>query len=173
MKKSILAVQISLAATILTGCQQPDERLARFASEATARQAEQNREMSQLNREVVDNHRRVIEAAARSRETVASLDRQIEQQRQRLDDERRSLVDERRRESLLVPVLTNTGILMVTALPLVLCWFLLHGLRSDSEESSDQLIQSLLMDEIGRLPQRNSNRSIEYATSSDDTDLPF
>lgn len=141
-------MQISLAAIVLSGCDSADERLARFAADATAQQAHQNRETSQLNREVVDNHRRVLDDVAKSREDVVLLDREIQQQRERLDQERRSLIEERRRESLLVPIFSNGGLMLVISLPLVLSWYLLHGLRSPSEDVSEMLIQSLVSEQF-------------------------
>ncbi len=40
----------------------------------------------------------------------------------------------RYRESLLVPVLSTTGLLLITSLPLVLCWYLLRGLQHETAD---------------------------------------
>ena len=48
---------------------------------------------------------------------------------------------------MLVPVLTHLGGLLVAALPLVLCWYLLHGLSRPREEEdllSEVLVQELI-----------------------------
>lgn len=64
------------------------------------------------------------------------------------------LADERHRESILGPLITTIGTLLVCALPLVLCWFLLHGLRKGGEEAdiSQLLVEEIVSDQPTLLP---------------------
>lgn len=48
---------------------------------------------------------------------------------------------------MLTPVLGNLGTLMVATLPLVLCWYVFHGLGSDDNDAiSEVLIRDLISD---------------------------
>ncbi|MHB8863094.1 MAG: hypothetical protein ACYC6N_11860 [Pirellulaceae bacterium] len=73
----------------------------------------------------------------------------------KLHQERRELADQRHRESLPAPVLTNLGMLLVTALPLALCWYLLHALKNaptDEAAVTQLLVQDLVADRPILLP---------------------
>ncbi|MGE0756070.1 MAG: hypothetical protein AB7F89_10760 [Pirellulaceae bacterium] len=135
---------LMIALLMLAGCSTHDERLSRLVRDTTAEQASQNRAVTDLNREAVENHRRLVEAVEQSRQDLGLLERDLQQQRDRLDDERRQLAQERYWESLLVPVFGSLGTMLAAALPLVLCWYLLHGLsRSDESTVHETLVREL------------------------------
>jgi len=49
---------------------------------------------------------------------------------------------------------------LVAALPLVLCWYLLHGLRTPEEDVSEVLIQNLVSEHLA-LPSPPDRQRIE------------
>jgi hypothetical protein len=67
---------------------------------------------------------------------------------------------ERRFESLLAPVIETTGVLLIAALPLVLCWYLLHGLRGQDEDVSEVLVSQLISQTPELLGARNNRPGI-------------
>ena len=149
-KKTALAALV----TVLTiGCSaNEDERLVQFAQEADRRQAEQNHEMARQNQQIVEATRELVEADAKSRQELVSLERDIQaeratigQQRDELESERKELSHERQRESLLVQVLGGGIALVACLLPLILAWYLLHGLRA---QNSDEALGELLVMEL-------------------------
>jgi len=159
------------------GCDSPDERLSRLARDATAEQASQNRAVTELNREAAASHQAVVEAVEESRRELASLERDLRQQRDRIDDERRELASERYWESLLVPIVSSIGAMLVAALPLVLCWYLLHGLgQTDESAVSDTLIREIVA-EHPLLARRDQHRSLthrdEMPSAKEHPDPPF
>jgi hypothetical protein len=100
---------------------------------------------------------------------------ELQQQRQQLDDERRGIASQRLRESLLAPILVNLGWLAVCSLPLVLCWYLLHGLGRDSAETpvTQLLIDHLmLVDDPLRLPSQGSARLADSNLDEPGQSLP-
>ena len=135
---------MALLTVLVTGCESSDDRLVRHVAESNRQQAEQNQEMAQLHHEVSAGTSRLVDAVAESRAEMLNMEHDLQDQRTQLDAERRTLANERHRESLLAPVLSNVGLLLVAALPLVLCWYLLHGLRSQDEDVSELLIQNLV-----------------------------
>jgi hypothetical protein len=164
---------VSLAArTIasLCGCGD-DARLARMAENAADRQADQNKEMVQLNREVAEGTKLLVEADANSREDFVALQRDIQteqaeigQQRDQLASERREIAGERLRESMLAPILANLGPLLVCALVLVFCTWLVSGLQSDKGEGdavAEILIEEIVAERPTRLPPQASRHSID------------
>ena len=62
----------------------------------------------------------------------------------------------------------------VAALPLVLCWYLLHGLRSPDEDVSEVLIQNLVSEQLALAPPPPARPAIEHdAPPALDEDPPF
>ena len=163
MNKLRYVVGITLAMILATGCSSTDDRLIRHVAESNRQQAEQNREMAKLHQEVAEGTSRLVDAVAASREEMLDMEHELQDQRTKLDAERRSLANERHRESILAPVLSNVGLMMVAALPLVLCWYLLHGLRSQSEEVSEVVIEQLVRQTPELLGTANDDqRAIEH-----------
>ena len=142
--KWMLTIVLLTACSLLSGCDE-DKRLAQMAQENAQRQAAQNEEMARLNREVAEGSKRLVEASAEANDKLSIAQQTLDSQRNQIDGERRSLADERHRESILGPLISTIGNLLICALPLVLCWFLLHGLRKGGQEAD---ISELLIEEI-------------------------
>jgi hypothetical protein len=153
-----------LLIVLATGCETTDDRLVRHVAESNRQQAEQNQEMAKVHREVAEGTSRLVEAVAESRQEMLGMEHELQDQRTQLETERRSMANERHRESILAPVLSNVGLMLVAALPLVLCWYLLHGLRSTDDDVSEVLVQNLV-DQQWTLPAASPARSaIEHET---------
>ena len=136
----VILLAVLAGAALLSGCDE-NGRLARKAEENAKRQAEQNEEMARVNREVAEGSKRLVQANAESTDKLLTQQNSLDRERGQIDGERRSLADERHRES----VLTTLGWLVVCSLPLILCWYLLHGLRHGDDDAE---ISRLLVEEI-------------------------
>ena len=140
------AIRTGILLVLLAGCEEDeDHRLAEMAERNTERQAKQNEEVTALNRQVAEGTKRLAEAQATHREELVAMQHEMQTQRSELEVERKDLAEERRRESLLVPILSNLGLLVIGALPLILCWYLLRCLWG---ESQDQAIGEILTFEL-------------------------
>lgn len=155
----------AVLASVIAGCETPDDRLTGFVSQATSQQAQQNHDMAEAARTAAENHRLVVETVEKSRQEIVGLQQDVQRQLQQLDAERRAIADARRRESLLAPVLQHLGVLIIASLPLVLCWYLLHGLSHHDQENQvcDVLIQELMADPTLALPHGTSADRLEHA----------
>jgi len=142
--RAMMILLIVLAA----GCSSSDDRLIKHVAESNRQQAEQNVEMAKVHREVAEGTSRLVEAVAESRKEMVAMESDLQEQRTQLDEERRSIANERHRESLLAPIVSSVGLMLVAALPLVLCWYLLHGLRTPDEDVSELLIQNLVSEQL-------------------------
>lgn len=146
-------ILLTIAIVALTGCESSDERLAKMAQDSVEQQKAQNQEMSRLNREVAQGVTQLVEAENESRKELIGLQRdlqdqqaEVNSQRDALESERQTIVKQRHRESLLAPVISSVGLLLVCALPLVLAWHLLHGWRSAKDDEvaiGELLVQDL------------------------------
>jgi len=139
------------------GCSSPDERLAEFAAESVDQQASQNREVSKAHREVAQGTKRLVEADARARQDLIGLEHRLHQereslarQRDQLETERRELADQRALEPVIAAAVGSLGVLLAALLPLVPCWYLLHGLRH--ERHDEALGEMLAMELVSDLP---------------------
>jgi hypothetical protein len=146
-------ILLTIAVVVLTSCESNDERLAKMAQDSVEQQKAQNQEMSRLNREVAQDVAQLVEAENESRRELIGLPRdlqdqqaEVNSQRDALEVERQTIVHQRHRESLLAPVISSVGLLMVCALPLVLAWYLLQVLRSENDD--DVAIGELLVQEL-------------------------
>ena len=148
---------------LATGCSSSDDRLVRHVAESNRQQAQQNSEMAKVHREVAEGTSRLVEAVAESRKEMVAMESGLQEQRTQLDKERRAIANERHRESLLAPIVSSVGLMLVAALPLVLCWYLLHGLRTPGEDVSEVLIQTLVSEHIA-LPPPPDRQRIEQET---------
>ena len=146
-----------LLIVLATGCSSSDDRLVRHVAESNRQQAQQNSEMAKLHQEVASGTSRLVVAVTESRKEMVAMESDLQKQRTQLDNERRSIANERHRESLLAPVVSSVGLMLVAALPLVLCWYLLHGLRTPDEDVSEVLIQNLAREQLA-LPTPPSDR---------------
>ena len=120
--------------------------------------------MAKLHHEVVEGTSRLVNAVAASREEMLDMEHDLQDQRSHLEAERRVLANERHRESLLAPIFSNVGLMLVAALPLVLCWYLLHGLRSSDEDVSEVLMQALIDEHFPFPDPRTTRPAIEQET---------
>jgi hypothetical protein len=136
----VLAIVVVTGSVFIFGCDE-DKRVAEIATESAKRQAAQDIEMARLNREIAEGSKRLVAA----NEKLLTAQHDLNGQRDQIDGERRSLATERHRESLLGPIVCVGGWVLVGALPLVLCLYLLHGLRHGNE---DVEIGHLLMEEF-------------------------
>ncbi|MBP85704.1 MAG: hypothetical protein CMJ64_03150 [Planctomycetaceae bacterium] len=73
---------------------------------------------------------------------------------------------ERYRESLLGPVIETAAALIVSALPLVLCSCLLHGLRGQDEDVSEVLVSQLVRQSPELLGNANSQATPAHGANS-------
>ena len=132
-----------LILTTLVGCEE-DKELAALAKEANRQQSEQNQEMAKLNREVAEGSKRLIQAEAEATTKRLTMEQQLQEQRNDVEAERQELAQERKAESILGPAIVAAASLATVCLPLVLCWYLLHGLqRGGDPDVSDLLIEEL------------------------------
>ena len=138
-------VMTLVVTVLLAGCDNGDDRLAGYAERATQRQAEQNKEMSRLNREVADGARRAIEQGVEATSKSLEMQKDLHEQHNRLETERQAIAAERLRDSLLAPVLSTLGVLVICSLPLILCWKLLTGLGQNPD---DDTLTAILVDEL-------------------------
>jgi hypothetical protein len=159
MKHAPWMTLLTLMVLVIIGCDSEDQRLAEFAQRSAAEQAAQNRAAAELATQAAENQRRTVEVVEKSRQDLIEQQKEqqehLDQQRSTIDRERRDLANERRRESILAPVLTSIGFLLVTALPLVLCWYLLHSLKDapvDETSVTQLLVQDLVSDQPILLP---------------------
>jgi hypothetical protein len=157
------AVMILLI-VLATGCSSSDDRLIRHVAESNRQQAQQNSEMAKLHQEVASGTSRLVEAVAESRKEMVAMESDLQEQRTQLDAERRAIANERHRESLLAPVVSSVGLMLVAALPLVLCWYLLHGLRTPDEDVSEVLIQNLVSEQLALPATPPDRQRIEQET---------
>ena len=148
----ITAVVTVLAVVLLTGCDE-DEKVARVATQAADRQAEQNKEMARVNRQVAAGTKRLVKADAEARKDVLAMQKDLQgqaskvgQQRDLLESERREIAKHRVRESILGPIIANLGPLLVCALVLVFCGLLVYGLRVD--KGDDDAVGEILIEEL-------------------------
>ena len=146
MKHILSTTSLVMIALMIIGCDEEDERLAKMAQETTQQQAQQNQANAELARETTENQRRMVETVEKSRQDLVGLQTTVEKQQASLETERRELAAARDRESLLVPIVSSMGLLLVTSLPLVLCWYLLRGLQH--EEADDEAVSRLLLQEL-------------------------
>ena len=166
----LLLLGLVAAVAVLAGCED-DARVARVAMEASREQAEQNRQFAQLARATTESHQTMVASVEESRQQLVSLQQELRDQADRIDAERRALADERRRESLLAPVLARFGVLVVAAMPLVLAWYLLAGLRAgepDAGAVGELLIEDLVSEEPRLLPGPEAARALPFSDADED-----
>ncbi|MCE9555403.1 MAG: hypothetical protein K8T91_18795 [Planctomycetes bacterium] len=151
---------ILIMATVLilpaVGCES-DDQVARVATQAADRQAQQNIQQVQLHREVAAGTKKLVEADAQARKDLIAAQQHLQVQqaevgrnRDQLEVERQAIAQQRQTVSLWTPLLQGLGIVLVAALALGLCWCLLFGLRSDdngSQELSELLVMELAAEE--------------------------
>lgn len=151
-QRVLTLIPCAIPLLLTVGCSNSDERLARFAEQATERQAEQNRRMADLQQEVAEGSRKLVEADAASRQEFTKLQQhlqsertEIAHQRDTLEEERREIASQRVTDPLIAAALMNAGLLIACVLPLVLCWYLL---RSSDTDTVDSLVTDVLLKDL-------------------------
>ena len=158
---------------IAVGCDSPDERLVNQLADTTREVVQQNQEVARSHHELAEGSKRLVEAVAESRHEHSEQQSSLQKQMDLLELERKSIASARLRESWLCPVINTTGGLLVATLPLVLCWYLLHGLRSESEEVSEVVIEQLVRQTPELLGTANNDqRSIEHQRTPARDEVP-
>ena len=150
-KKNSPVTLVLLTIVLATGCDE-DKRLVEQAREADERQAEQNRQIAHQNHQLAEATNRLIEADANSREELVALERDLQaeqsavgRQRDDLEAERKEIASQRLQESVLAECIGGAVTLLACLLPLVLCWYLLAGLRGGG---NDEALGDLLAMEL-------------------------
>jgi hypothetical protein len=146
-----IPILLVIATITVTGCSDSD-RVARVATEAADRQAQQNTEMAQLNREVAEGTKRLVEADAEARQGITTMQHDVQtertkvsEQRDRLETERQEIASQRRTESMLAPIFKICSIAAVGVAVIGFCWSLLCRL---SHDYADETLGELLMEEL-------------------------
>ena len=172
MKNVIYELVIVLM--IAVGCETPDERLVHQLAETSREVVRQNQEIARTHHELAEGSKQLVEAVAESRQEHNAMQRELQQQRDSLDSERKAIATARSRESLLVPLLSTAGVLVVATLPLVLCWYLLHGLRGHDDDVSEVLVRELVQLTPELLDAKRDQQAIEQRPiSTEDQEPPF
>jgi hypothetical protein len=139
---SIVALLILL---LPGGCDSHDERLAQLAAHHAALQSRQHEETAALHREVASGSRQLVEAQAASTDKLLAMQGELQRQYTELEQERRSLAVERARESLLAPLVSGLGAILLALLPLLVCVRLLRQWRDEPLETE---LSGLLLEEL-------------------------
>ena len=141
MNRALFVLVVAVCLVALTGCEENDERLVRFAEESTRQQAGQNREMSQLNREVAHAHKELISLQQNLEEQQVA----VNHQRDQLESERREIAEQRHRDPIIAAAISNVGLVLACLIPLALAGYLLYCLRNHKD---DPVVTELLIAEI-------------------------
>jgi hypothetical protein len=144
----VLTLALAAVLLALSGCEEEDEVLREWNRQSTEKILEQNSQ-------VVEGSKQLVEADAQARRDMVDLQRELHQeqvelgqQRDLLEEERKDLADERQREPVLAAVVSGAVWLFVCSLPLILCWYLLHGLRNESDTTElEEMLTVELVDE--------------------------
>jgi len=177
MEKQTL--RITLMLILLTGAScnsDENSRVAELATQQLERQADQNRRMSELQQEVASGSRKLVEADANARQEMITLQREMQterneigHQRDQLEVERRDIADSRHRDPIIAAAITRVAFVVVSLLPLLVCWLLL---QQKVEPADKNEITELLLDDLVSA----ESRLMPPATSKPDklrlTDLP-
>ncbi|HAW32991.1 MAG TPA: hypothetical protein DCY03_33575 [Planctomycetaceae bacterium] len=162
MEKQTLLITLTLILLIGVSCS-PDEnsRVAELATQQLERQADQNRRMSELQQEVASGSRELVEADANARQEMVTLQREMQterneigHQRDQLEAERREIVDSRNRDPIIAAAITRVAFVVVSLLPLLICWLLLQQKvePADKNEITELLLDDLVSSEPRLMP---------------------
>jgi len=162
MEKQTL--RITLMLILLTGAScnsDENSRVAELATQQLERQADQNRRMSELQQEVASGSRKLVEADANARQEMITLQREMQterneigHQRDQLEAERRDIADSRHRDPIIAAAITRVAFVVVSLLPLLVCWLLLQQKvePADKNEITELLLDDLVSAESRLMP---------------------
>ena len=171
-----------VAVAMTVGCSD-DDRVARIAEQAAARQAEQTKEIIKVQRDVAQASKELVAADAQARHEMAELhktlgDQQhdIHQQHDQLEHERQKIAAQRQRDPIIAAAIQDAGLILACLLPLLLAGLVIWRLRDSGEELqtlNQVLIQELVADEPRLLAQRHADGNEPRRLPADQPDLPF
>ena len=162
MEKQILLITLTLILLIGVSCSSDENaRVAELATQQLERQADQNRRMSELQQEVASGSRELVEADANARQEMVTLQREMQterneigHQRDQLEAERREIADRRNRDPIIAAAITRVAFVVVSLLPLLICWLLLQQKvePADKNEITELLLDDLVSSEPRLMP---------------------
>lgn len=156
MLRRIICLIPWIVALILTiGC---DDRATEIAREAADRQARQNETMANLQGRVAGGTQELVAADAAARRQLIGVHHDLQAERTRLDGgwkaletERQRIAGQRRTESLVGPLATCLGgLLLVTAL-LGFCWYAVGAAHASEDYEvvlNEYLVQEVLAEKL-------------------------
>ena len=168
MKRPFLTILATAALVTVTGCDE-NARVARVATDAADRQAEQNRQIAQQNREISGTTKALVEADAQARKEVLAAQKDLQgqqaevgRQRDQLEAERNEIAKNRHWDPIIAQAITGVGVLLACLLPLVLAWQLLRTAHEEKEdpELTEILIEELASDRPRLIPPLNEGQSL-------------
>ena len=147
---------LGLAALFLTisGCLETDPQL-------TAWQRQRVQHAEQQAAQSTAAAKALVEADARARQELAALERDLQteraevgRQRDVLEVERKDLATERQRAPIIAAAIQRVGLLVLAAMPLLICWLLLRGphLEREATELEEILVMELAAEASPLLP---------------------
>jgi len=167
MEKRILRITLALILLTGAGCSSDENsRVAELATRQLDRQAEQNQRMAELQQEVASGSRELVEADARSRQEMVTLQREMQterneigHQRDQLEAERREIADRRNRDPIIAAAITRVAMVVVSLLPLLICWLLLSQKiePADDQQMTELLLEDLISAEPRLMPPGNTD----------------
>ena len=162
MEKRTLRITLTLILLTSIGCNSNENsRVAELATQQLKRQADQNRRMSELQQEVASGSRELVEADANARQEMVTLQREMQterneigHQRDQLEAERREIADRRNRDPIIAAAITRVAFVVVSLLPLLICWLLLQQKvePADKNEITELLLDDLVSSEPRLMP---------------------
>ena len=178
--KTVIAIFVAVG---VSGCVEPDERLADMAEQATAQQAQQNRDMTQANARLVEATQQLAERDAAARQELTALQEAIRQdqaevgrQRDVLESERRTVAADRQRESTWGAMFLSTAFVLAALAPVVIAGIALSIVWRTPGDSACGLVvredlasrSSLLSISQSNAPRIESRESRNPANHNDD-----
>jgi len=152
---------------MMTGCDSSDERLARYAQQATEQQARQNERMAQQSEAVARQSQELASAAHQLVEQDATARRELldahdklqahqqserstlNRQREELDAERKEFAQASIRDPVIARAMITTALALAALLPLLVT---VYALRRLPEQSlSDELLADALLNPLTSL----------------------
>lgn len=146
----------------MIGCEDEDQRVAAVATAAAERQAQQSAEMAKAHAQLTHGARELVESAGRSQESLVTIQRELEtqqseigRQRDLLEKERQTIATQRRTDPIIANAVLQIGLLIVCALPLIVCWYVLRDLGQNNAEEpiGEILIEDLTSERPLLLPE--------------------
>lgn len=148
---------------LMSGC---DDRATHIAREAANRQSQQNTVMAELNKSVASGTHELVAADAQARKEIIDVHHELQAERTRLDtgwdaleSERQRIAGQRRTESLLGPVVTFVGWLLLVIVLLGFCWYAVGSAQASEDHDirlNEYLVCEVLAPESPLLPANSS-----------------